>query len=116
MATAFEGISRVRILGYLVVGANLLGTVTVRVLSGSLRSTGAQLHGEMLVITLVLVGIGCLAAATLSWVLISCFYSFQKRRSHDPLVGDDFLPAWADIALIGGLLGTAGLLIRAGFW
>ncbi len=115
MATAFDGISRVRILGYLVVGANLLGTVTVRVLSGSLRSTGAQLYGEMLLITAVLVGVGCLSAFALSGVLVSCFLSFRKQRSHDPLVGDDFLPAWADLVLIAGLLGTAGLLVHAGF-
>jgi hypothetical protein len=116
MATAFEGISRVRILALLVVGANLLGTFTVRMLSGSLRATGAELYGEMLVFTIALVGAGCLAGLVLSGVLASCFYTYQQRRSHDPLVGEEFMPAWADIALIASLLGTAVLLIRAGFF
>ena len=114
MSAAFDGITRVRLLALLVIGSNLLGAATIRMLTGTLRSAGGQLYGESLAITMALVGAGCIAAVVLSFVLLSCFVTYYRRRRRDPFVGAEFLPAWADVGLIVLLLVTGGVLLRVG--
>lgn len=115
MSPAFDGISRVRLLALLVVGANGLGALTMRMLIGSLRATGGSLYGEMLALALALAIAASVGAVMLSATFASCFYSFYRRRRRDPLVGEEFLPAWADLGLVALLFITAAMVILVGF-
>ncbi len=112
---AFDGISRVRLLALFVVGANLLGALTMRMLIGSLRAAGGSLYGEMLAFAVTLAIAATIGALMLSGTIASCFYSYYRRRRKDPIVGDEYLPAWADLGLVALMLLTAAFVIYVGF-
>lgn len=112
---AFDGISRVRTLALLVVGANALGALTMRFLIGSLRAAGGTLYGETFALALILAIAASVGALMLSGTIASCFVSYYQQRRRDPIVGDEFLPAWADLGLVALLLLTAAFVIYVGF-
>ncbi len=112
---AHADLERVRLLGLAAIVVNMLSAFLMRILNASLRAlTDGTFRGEAFWLAVLLVLASIAATVGVSAVLGSCFWTHFTGRKSNPFVGTDFLPAWADLGIIGALVITLGIVMWTG--
>ncbi len=109
-------LERVRLLGLAAIVVNVMSAFLMRTLNASLRALAdGTFRGEAFWLAVLLVLASTAATIGVSAILGSCFWTHFTGRQANPFVGADFLPAWADLGIIGALVITLGFVMWTGF-